>query len=142
MIRRPPRSTRTDTLFPYTTLFRSSPRLPEDRQRTRRQRGRPARQADHPSHRVGPVQGDRRPGHHSGRVLDRGRLAQRAGHGRTGRADLPAAGLRPIPLPPPAANVPARGGDPKTPTTLQGPLRTEHTTLRQGTLSTFCTTKL
>src|SRR3546814_3934789 len=32
MIRRPPRSTRTDTLFPYTTLFRSSPcsaRLPK-----------------------------------------------------------------------------------------------------------------
>src|SRR3546814_14583472 len=26
MIRRPPRSTRTDTLFPYTTLFRSFPR--------------------------------------------------------------------------------------------------------------------
>src|SRR3546814_7014298 len=26
MIRRPPRSTRTDTLFPYTTLFRSLPR--------------------------------------------------------------------------------------------------------------------
>src|SRR3546814_2120211 len=25
MIRRPPRSTRTDTLFPYTTLFRSYP---------------------------------------------------------------------------------------------------------------------
>src|SRR3546814_9928659 len=25
MIRRPPRSTRTDTLFPYTTLFRSTP---------------------------------------------------------------------------------------------------------------------
>src|SRR3546814_3335466 len=25
MIRRPPRSTRTDTLFPYTTLFRSIP---------------------------------------------------------------------------------------------------------------------
>src|SRR3546814_4829164 len=37
MIRRPPRSTRTDTLFPYTTLFRSRLReiallgnLPED----------------------------------------------------------------------------------------------------------------
>src|SRR3546814_16512939 len=30
MIRRPPRSTRTDTLFPYTTLFRSS-RLEEVR---------------------------------------------------------------------------------------------------------------
>src|SRR3546814_10798217 len=29
MIRRPPRSTRTDTLFPYTTLFRS----PEPRMR-------------------------------------------------------------------------------------------------------------
>src|SRR3546814_15442784 len=27
MIRRPPRSTRTDTLFPYTTLFRSKWRL-------------------------------------------------------------------------------------------------------------------
>src|SRR3546814_16219671 len=26
MIRRPPRSTRTDTLFPYTTLFRSGGR--------------------------------------------------------------------------------------------------------------------
>src|SRR3546814_16364911 len=26
MIRRPPRSTRTDTLFPYTTLFRSRPK--------------------------------------------------------------------------------------------------------------------
>src|SRR3546814_5210397 len=26
MIRRPPRSTRTDTLFPYTTLFRSAMR--------------------------------------------------------------------------------------------------------------------
>src|SRR3546814_17469124 len=26
MIRRPPRSTRTDTLFPYTTLFRSDGR--------------------------------------------------------------------------------------------------------------------
>src|SRR3546814_14660789 len=26
MLRRPPRSTRTDTLFPYTTLFRSTQR--------------------------------------------------------------------------------------------------------------------
>src|SRR3546814_12125936 len=30
MIRRPPRSTRTDTLFPYTTLFRSKPLKLED----------------------------------------------------------------------------------------------------------------
>src|SRR3546814_1280921 len=29
MIRRPPRSTRTDTLFPYTTLFRSDSRTIE-----------------------------------------------------------------------------------------------------------------
>src|SRR3546814_12651434 len=29
MIRRPPRSTRTDTLFPYTTLFRSPTTLAE-----------------------------------------------------------------------------------------------------------------
>src|SRR3546814_20874205 len=28
MIRRPPRSTRTDTLFPYTTLFRSADAAP------------------------------------------------------------------------------------------------------------------
>src|SRR3546814_2861995 len=31
MIRRPPRSTRTDTLFPYTTLFRSAQRMPVGR---------------------------------------------------------------------------------------------------------------
>src|SRR3546814_17499890 len=30
MIRRPPRSTRTDTLFPYTTLFRSAVALLDD----------------------------------------------------------------------------------------------------------------
>src|SRR3546814_20057347 len=30
MIRRPPRSTRTDTLFPYTTLFRSQLAVLED----------------------------------------------------------------------------------------------------------------
>src|SRR3546814_6357225 len=36
MIRRPPRSTRTDTLFPYTTLFRSrGPGLPVIRARCR-----------------------------------------------------------------------------------------------------------
>src|SRR3546814_20186842 len=32
MIRRPPRSTRTDTLFPYTTLFRSPQSRPHDDQ--------------------------------------------------------------------------------------------------------------
>src|SRR3546814_3310634 len=44
MIRRPPRSTRTDTLFPYTTLVRSRPCRPAGRsllgaQRSRRTRG-------------------------------------------------------------------------------------------------------
>src|SRR3546814_5044509 len=42
MIRRPPRSTRTDTLFPYTTLFRSRPWRVEarvaDGMQSRRQR--------------------------------------------------------------------------------------------------------
>src|SRR3546814_12177597 len=40
MIRRPPRSTRTDTLFPYTTLFRSHlllDRQPQPAQRPLRQ---------------------------------------------------------------------------------------------------------
>src|SRR3546814_15541315 len=48
MIRRPPRSTRTDTLFPYTTLFRSDgggarnpPRAPQ------RSRSRPRSRAEH-----------------------------------------------------------------------------------------------
>src|SRR3546814_14214237 len=36
MIRRPPRSTRTDTLFPYTTLFRSKAEQQELRRRQRR----------------------------------------------------------------------------------------------------------
>src|SRR3546814_6631654 len=35
MIRRPPRSTRTDTLFPYTTLFRSLAAAPTSTVRTR-----------------------------------------------------------------------------------------------------------
>src|SRR3546814_1569283 len=43
MIRRPPRSTRTDTLFPYTTLFRSG----------RQQQAEEAAQPDHPRPRTG-----------------------------------------------------------------------------------------
>src|SRR3546814_1903298 len=65
MIRRPPRSTRTDTLFPYTTLFRSHQRRnrrgaargrgsrrrdqrqrPQDRHLPRERGGRPACQHD------------------------------------------------------------------------------------------------
>src|SRR3546814_5664536 len=63
MIRRPPRSTRTDTLFPYTTLFRSD------------------RALEHPHPRVrqpGPAAGAGlgRPGRHDlGRLRDGRRLA-------------------------------------------------------------------
>src|SRR3546814_12520223 len=60
MIRLPPRSTRTDTLFPYTTLFRSvrdlgvCGRRSSDRQRGAgaapcKRRGEPARSEEHTS---------------------------------------------------------------------------------------------
>src|SRR3546814_9490880 len=56
MIRRPPRSTRTDTLFPYTTLFRSSisRRSPSSAARTsprssRAKRRTPRRSEEHTS---------------------------------------------------------------------------------------------
>src|SRR3546814_2875195 len=39
MIRRPPRSTRTDTLFPYTTLFRSRRQWSSSRANTYRREG-------------------------------------------------------------------------------------------------------
>src|SRR3546814_19840616 len=54
MIRRPPISTRTDTLFPYTTLFRSRHglRLPQRRGRDASEAqevdGRDRRSGDHP----------------------------------------------------------------------------------------------
>src|SRR3546814_5054681 len=50
MIRRPPRSTRTYTLFPYTTLFRSDgarPAVPGAQHRGRCYAGVPARGARH-----------------------------------------------------------------------------------------------
>src|SRR3546814_7656299 len=50
MIRRPPRSTRTDTLFPYTTLFRSLALFPGARARSsggRLCRGRDRLDRDH-----------------------------------------------------------------------------------------------
>src|SRR3546814_21067985 len=76
MIRRPPRSTRTDTLFPYTTLFRS------DRQHRQgfrgfavRRRGRGRRQ-----YRLCDEGGRRR----------RGTQRRRRGGGRESEADRPA----------------------------------------------------
>src|SRR3546814_3026672 len=51
MIRRPPRSTRTDTLFPYTTLFRSADTgrtvVWPERYRTRGHVDESVRRADH-----------------------------------------------------------------------------------------------
>src|SRR3546814_9904478 len=50
MIRRPPRSTRTDTLFPYTTLFRSASiaRPATSRTRPRISTGSPPKAAEAP----------------------------------------------------------------------------------------------
>src|SRR3546814_8518016 len=67
MIRRPPRSTRTDTLFPYTTLFRSAGgRADGDRGRDHdRRRGRfhlRFRATFHASARAGRLLSRRRPG--------------------------------------------------------------------------------
>src|SRR3546814_15625821 len=83
MIRRPPRSTRTDTLFPYTTLFRA--RLVGDRQgaghrqRPRRtaRRGRPgAHRGGHGGHGGRPRTGGAAPVsellHKSGRLIVNG----------------------------------------------------------------------
>src|SRR3546814_6825398 len=69
MIRRPPRSTRTDTLFPYTTLFRSRAdrpiRFSRENDRIQRRAGgeigvsrrRVHGGADAPNHRPGPCLG-------------------------------------------------------------------------------------
>src|SRR3546814_5966319 len=59
MIRRPPRSTRTDTLFPYTTLFRSHDEDAEGRQ----DRGPGHRPGEHRrpwEHRLGKLQAEHR----------------------------------------------------------------------------------
>src|SRR3546814_16121687 len=63
MIRRPPRSTRTDTLFPYTTLFRSSdkvrnPGLPNARTRRLSQPEACLRDMRDPAREIGLAAGD------------------------------------------------------------------------------------
>src|SRR3546814_5677539 len=82
MIRRPPRSTRTDTLFPYTTLFRSGRPHPREH-RERRE----------PGHRVELVDDQRAVGHHeevdAGQALAADR-AERVG----GQLAHPRGGLR------------------------------------------------
>src|SRR3546814_1500232 len=54
MIRPPPRSTRTDTLFPYTTLFRSRQRL-ERGARARHRRGEGSRRPPRVGEVFGPL---------------------------------------------------------------------------------------
>src|SRR3546814_6827912 len=82
MIRRPPRSTRTDPLFPYTALFRS-----RDHCRWRRRRAVPALPA-RPSRRGSGGRGDRWPPSGSvGRVrkpAPRAKIRPAVGSGKTG----------------------------------------------------------
>src|SRR3546814_15420656 len=97
MIRRPPRATRTDTLFPYTTLFRSEPPAP-DRRAARTARH--AEQQDQQRRQPSPEPTDRAPA--------RRRSRSRARRGRRGRASrsTPAPG-RPLVTdrPPPSVIV-------------------------------------
>src|SRR3546814_9383719 len=64
MIRRPPRSTRTDTLFPYTTLFRS--RQQDDRDDPRRDPARDERQNEREAGQPGGVRALRHEGMRGG----------------------------------------------------------------------------
>src|SRR3546814_16736867 len=67
MIRRPPRSTRTDTLFPYTTLFRSA-QVGQQVDLQRGQRDRAKQQHRDPEHRHGDAAAGRnadQPGAHA-----------------------------------------------------------------------------
>src|SRR3546814_18984425 len=77
MIRRPPRSTRTDTLFPYTTLFRS------DRRERPGEREHGEREED-----AGPGRGlERDVLHHRHIRLSQGALGRRGRPGPAGPAD-------------------------------------------------------
>src|SRR3546814_15033712 len=76
MLRRPPRSTRTDTRFPYTTLFRSearqrAPRTADQIERQSRQIAWPPRRAQHLAYcafeRLLPVLAQRRQPQHAER---------------------------------------------------------------------------
>src|SRR3546814_4118854 len=89
MIRRPPRSTRTDTLFPYTTLFRS---------RTSKVslHGEERRAGDDPRRARAPFGGARRTAAPRGVRVGHGRLAQHVGRGLTRRSGASDSGrLRP-----------------------------------------------
>src|SRR3546814_11504412 len=80
MIRRPPRSTRTDTLFPYTTLFRSLHEVVEAIGERNAARRVGARAVDQQRHEL-LLRGDR---------LDRGERAGQRRRGQCGEAHFPA----------------------------------------------------
>src|SRR3546814_10621737 len=117
MIRRPPRATRTDTLFPYTTLFRSEPPAP-DRRAARTARH--AEQQDQQRRQPSPEPTDRAPA--------RRRSRSRARRGRRGRASrsTPAPG-RPLVTdrPPPSVIV-------RKPPNVRTPRSEEHTSELQS----------
>src|SRR3546814_14574370 len=94
MIRRPPKSTRTDTLFPYTTLFRSEETGPQEQRppvrapERRDRRKDPEREgADHVDGERGPRE-ERVPGRDVDAVARRGsRSAARGDEEQVGSAD-------------------------------------------------------
>src|SRR3546814_14642864 len=88
MIRRPPRSTRTDTLFPYTTLFRSDrlgrPALPPP---SRRRLARNYRRGARSDRRAARARGEHADDAARGFPLARSRRARRAWMARHDPAD-------------------------------------------------------
>src|SRR3546814_9071817 len=81
MLRRPPRATRTDTLFPYTTLFRSRRYRPPVHRRLSRDHG-----DRHPAARH-PVASPRRAEEHANRAARLCRRAARRSGRRLGRSE-------------------------------------------------------
>src|SRR3546814_1662197 len=99
MIRRPPRSTRTDTLFPYTTLFRSRPRGHVDAERGVGDARVEQRQHDQAGNDEGPVadtvdlahaRADRRAEHHEIQRRRQHRGCDRLGEGAESARNLEA----------------------------------------------------
>src|SRR3546814_4243282 len=91
MIRRPPRSTRTDTLFPYTTLCRSSPSSSHQRAPCKRSSVR--RSSSHRRSLTPSAHPNDPDVHYDVEVLCRRLLIMRA-HEETGRSEEHTSGLQ------------------------------------------------
>src|SRR3546814_5206206 len=107
MIRRPPRSTRTDTLFPYTTLFRSAEPAAADLGRLRRRGDRSSdriARLSRPARRAGAA-GAVRPAAAHPRRLRLG--AARTGPDRQALAHILLGSAEPKPRSPPSPMPPA-----------------------------------